>query len=325
MKIKGYIETNQPILFRTFKNALQNGHLSHAYLIVGESGTPLKETAMYLAKSILCDNPAPLACEECITCRRIDKGDYPDVVFLDGEEALIKKDEVETVVANFQKTALEAKGITIYVIHQVENMTVEAVNSLLKFLEEPTPDTYAILTSQNEAKVLPTILSRCQTMRLLLLPRQEVIADAVGLGTSQDDSEILSYFYNDGTIISEHAQSEDYQNAKKAFLDELDALNQNPSMARFVMEKDVTPLLSDKPSARFYFDMLSLAFQDIVAAKLGNPIKLATYDKILTDLSKKLPHVEQSLLSIMTLRSQVELNLNTGLLLVHLVDIITKE
>lgn len=325
MKIKGYIEDKQPILFQTFKNALQNGRLAHAYLVVGEAGTPLKETAMYMAKSILCDHPSPLADEECVTCRRIDKGEYPDLIVLDGEEALIKKDEVETVVADFQKTALEAKGITIYVIHQVENMTIEAVNSLLKFLEEPTADTYAILTSQNEAKVLPTIVSRCQTMRLLLLPRQEVIADAVGLGVLQDDAEILSYFYNDGSIIAQEAQSEDYQNAKKAFLDELDALNQNPSMARFVMERDVTPLVSDKPSARFYFDMLSLAFQDVVGAKRGNPIKLSAYGKILTDLSKKLPHVEQSLLSIMTLRSQVELNINMGLLLVHLVDAITKE
>jgi hypothetical protein len=96
-------------------------------------------------------------------------------------------------------------------------------------------------------------------------------------------------------------------------------------MARYVMEKDVTPLLNDKPSARFYFDMLSLAFQDIVAAKNGQPIKLASYANIIKDLAKKLPHVESSLLAIMTLRSQIELNLNISLLLGHLVNTITKE
>ena len=70
------------------------------------------------------------------------------------------------------------------------------------------------------------------------------------------------------------------------------------------MEKDVTPLLNDKPSARFYFDMLSLAFQDIVAAKNGQPIKLASYANIIKDLAKKLPHVESSLLAIMSLMTR---------------------
>ena len=112
---------------------------------------------------------------------------------------------------------------------------MEAVNSLLKFLEEPTPGTYAILTSQNEAKVLPTIISRCESMRLLLLPREEVVKDALDLGTAPEDADILANFYNDGQMIKDEAASEDYQNAKSAFVDELDALNQNASMARYVM------------------------------------------------------------------------------------------
>ena len=194
----------------------------------------------------------------------------------------------------------EGEAYTLSIDTLVNIMTVEAVNSLLKFLEEPTPGTYAILTSQNEAKVLPTIISRCESMRLLLLPREEVVKDALDLGTAPEDADILANFYNDGQMIKDEAASEDYQNAKSAFVDELDALNQNASMARYVMEKDVTPLLNDKPSARFYFDMLSLAFQDIVAAKNGQPIKLASYANIIKDLAKKLPHVESSLLAIMT-------------------------
>jgi DNA polymerase-3 subunit delta' len=128
---------------------------------------------------------------------------YPDVVVLDGRSRFTsKKTKSKTIVSNFQRTALESKGIMIYIIHQVENMTVEAVNSLLKFLEEPTPeDTYAILTCQNEAKVLPTIISRCESMRLLLLPREEVVKEAVDLGTAQEDADILSNFYNDGQMI----------------------------------------------------------------------------------------------------------------------------
>lgn len=325
MNIKDYIEKKQPFVFQTFSNALKLNQLAHAYLLVGEAGTPLRETALYLAKSILCDQPNPLADETCLTCRRIEKEEYPDVVFLDGEKASIKKGDVEALLGDFQKTALEKKGIMIYIVHQVENMTIEAVNSLLKFLEEPKESHYAILTSQNESKVLPTILSRCQKLKLLLLPREEVIKEAMDLGASLEDAEILSSFYNDGAIIKKESETDDFKKAKEAFFNELDALNQNASYARFMMEKEVTPLLNSKPSARFYFDMLSLAFQDIVAIRYGKEEKLSSYAKILHGLANKLPHPEESLLEIMTLRKQIELNVNTSLLLIHLVDYVSKE
>jgi DNA polymerase-3 subunit delta' len=61
MKIAGYLKEKQPILYRTFANAMQNNTVTHSYLIVGEAGTPLLETATYLAKSLLCDHPDPLA------------------------------------------------------------------------------------------------------------------------------------------------------------------------------------------------------------------------------------------------------------------------
>lgn len=325
MKIKPFLETKQPIVYKTFCNALKVNRIAHAYLLVGEPGTPLKETALYLAKTLLCDNRSPLACEECVTCARIEKGEYPDVSFLDGSSKSIKKENVSQILGNFEKTALEAKGVMVYVVHHVENMTVEAVNSLLKFLEEPPTDTYAILTTQNEAKVLPTIVSRCETIRLVLLPRNEVIEAAVSSGASLEDAEILSNFYNDGQMVKEEAEEDEYKKAKAGLLDMLNALLKNPSFARYTAEKDVLPLLSSKPATRFYFDMLSLAFQDILNAKVGSPLKLTSYANILSELAMKLPHIEESLKAIMTLRGKIESNVNTGLLINHVVNVITKE
>ena len=71
MKLKSYLPAKQPLVYRTFQYALQTGRLAHAYLLVGEAGTPLKETAIYLAKTLLCDNPSPLADEACRTCSRM--------------------------------------------------------------------------------------------------------------------------------------------------------------------------------------------------------------------------------------------------------------
>lgn len=325
MSLSGYLKNRQPLVTKSFSYGLTHDQLAHSYLLTGEAGTPLKETALFLAKSILCDHPDPFACEECITCQRIDHDEYPDFVFLNGEEDSIKKEEVRETLNLFQKTPLERKGVMIYVIHLVENMTPEAVNSLLKFLEEPSTSTYAILTTQNEDKVLPTIVSRCERLRLILTPRDEVLQEALTIGVGKEDAELLSYFQNDASLLQEESVKESFQKMKIAVTDAVDALSRSPHFARYVFEKDVTPLLSSKASARFFFDLLTLFFRDMVAYKAGNPIALTSYDKIIAEAAKKLPHLESSLLSIMTLRGEIELNIRIGLILSHLVNVLTKE
>ena len=325
MNFGRYLEKRQPILFQTFSNALNNSRLAHSYLIQGENGTPLKETALYLAKSILCDHPNPLACEECVTCERVFSEEYPDLIVFDGEEESIKKDDVESVVSLFQKTPLESKGIMIYVIHACENMTPEASNALLKFLEEPTPYAYAILTTRNKEALLPTIVSRCEALTLFLLPREESYNEALSLGVNQEDAELLSYVINDGPSIVKKAKDSQYVNAKTAFLDTLDGLSSNPSQTRFTMEKKVAKSLGDKPTVRYYFDFLALAYKDIISRKSGGKPYLPSYANILDAVAEEVSHPESSLLSIMTLRKEAESPINLGLLLTHLSRVLTKE
>ncbi len=71
--------------------------------------------------------------------------------------------------------------------------------------------------------------------------------------------------------------------------------------------------------------MLSLFFQELAKVKAGDAINLTSYANILDELAVKLPHIEESLLEIMTLKSDIELNVNMALLLSHLVNTITKE
>lgn len=325
MSISGYLKQKQPLVTRSFSYALTHDQLAHAYLLTGEAGTPLKQTALFLAKSILCDHPDPFADEECFTCQRIDHDEYPDFVFLDGEEESIKKDEIKETVSLFNKTPLERKGVMIYVIHLVENMTPEAVNSLLKFLEEPNDYTYAILTTQNEDRVLPTIISRCEKLRLVLTPRKEVVQEALALGVAKEDAEILSHFDNDASLLLARSQDEEYQKMKIALVNAFDALSVSKNFARYIFEHDVNAVLTTKAKARFFFDALTLFFRDALAAKGGNPIALTSYDKIIATAAQKLPHLDSSLLTIMTLRGEIELNIRIGLILSHLVNVLTKE
>ena len=285
---------------------MQNEKLSHAYLLCGNPGTPLLEVAKFLAKSILCDNPSPLACDNCITCMRVDDGNYPDFIVYDGSKSTIKKDEVSYVETQFEKTAFETKGIMIYILHLIENVTEQAINSILKFLEEPGKNVYAFLTTNNENSILPTIISRCQVMHLKLVDRKEVIQTAIDNGVAQDDAELLSYFYNDSELISEILADEDendsYQDGKEAFVN-------------FLTE------LGKEALCQEYF----LGFKDILSIQNGDTPILESYATMLTELAEKLDDVQGILIELLKNRNLINLNVNVSLLIDHLVLHIIKE
>ena len=324
MQIRNYLQYKQPIVYRTFVRSLQNNHLSHAYLISGNPGTPLLEVAKYLAKSILCDSPDPLACNNCITCMRIDDENYPDFIVLDGAKNTIKKDEVGNIETQFEKTPFESKGKMIYIIHLVETMRAEAINSILKFLEEPGSEIYAFLTTNNESSVLPTIISRCQVLRLKLVNRQEVIEEAIGINVNKEDAELLSYFYNDGElifdIINDEEESQNYFSAKKAFVEFLDTLAKDDKReAIYYSQKNIIPLVKTKESARFFLDILTEAFEDMLNIQQGKSPILTSYATIIEDLSGKLSNISESLIEILKLRNNINLNIDRSLLMDHLV------
>ena len=324
MQIKEYLEKYQPTIYKTFVNALKNEKLSHAYLISGNPGMPLKETALFLAKSILCDSPNPLACDSCITCTRIDEGNYPDVMVFDGEKDRIKKGDIEKIITNFDKTALESKGIMIYVLHLVETMTPIAVNSLLKFLEEPGKNIFAFLTTENEAKVLPTIISRTQVFRLKAINVKKIINDAVSAGVFQEDAELLSIFYNDPESIKNNIEEENFVIAKQALNDQLNAMLMSRDDAIFTCQRLVEPKMKSGIVTRMYLKLLSQVFQDLNNLQVNGEIIFTCYANIYEGLLEKLKNLDKSLLVIMSSMKKLELNVNTSLLLDHIIFEITK-
>jgi len=312
---------------------MQKQKLSHAFLLVGTPGTPLLETAKFLAKSILCDTPNPLACENCITCLRVESNNYPDLITFDGSSETIKKKNISEIESRFEKKAFEKKGIMIYILHLVENTTVEAINSILKFLEEPEAQVYAFLTTNNENAILPTIVSRCQLLHLKLIPREQVINDAMSFGVAKDDAEILSYFYNEGELIFDILNSEEnadksemYHDAKTNIMELLNELNKDDSRhAIYFVERKIIPKIKDKETARFFIDILIQVFEDLLNIQNQKPIMLKSYDTILTALSTKIKHIDQTLVELLKQRSALNTNLNIALLLNHIILTIIKE
>ncbi len=212
----------EPKAAKLFINSRKTGRLSSAYLLYGERNAPLKETALFLAKSLGCEKDV-IACDECDSCRRFNKGIHPDFVLIDGETTRIKKEDIQNLQDKFSESAFEKGHRLCYVIHRVENITEKAANTILKFLEEPREGQVAILTSYNIDKVLKTILSRSVLVRIDPLDtdkmQEELINNPIHLsGEKKKKEEEIHFNEGQAYILSRYFSS--YESVKKTLLED---------------------------------------------------------------------------------------------------------
>ena len=325
MKYDEYLEKYQPFIYNTFINSLKFNKVSQAYLIKGSDGTPTLDIALFLAKTLICEEPSPLACSSCLNCIRFEEGNYADFMLIDGSKNTIKVGDIENLQKFLSSSSLEKQGKKIYIINRLENANKEAVNALLKTLEEPTSSVYAFITTQNEAKILPTIISRCQVLSLLPINKSIVKQNAINEGVLLEDADILSYFYCDVEVIKQKSEEENYKEQKKLLYETLNALTISSEEAIYYAQTNLIKNIKTKEDARLYIDLLSIAFKDILHIQNNQPLVLEGAKEQIDTLSKKYKNISDIYLEIMLSRGQIEDNVNLSLLLQHIFIYIRKE
>lgn len=308
MQVKEILKESQPVVYRVLENGFKNKKTSHAYLVSGEKGMPVKQTALFLAQSFLCDSSEGLACEECINCIRVKDGTYADLIVIDGEKESIKKDMIDSLQEEFTKTALEEKGIKVYIIHLVEKATSSAINGLLKFLEEPSSDVIAILTTENATKVLPTIVSRCQLLRLKAASKTHLIDDLVKDGVGEEDAKVLANFYNDKEEILKVLEDESYQEIKDLAFETFLNFKNDQDFVYFV-QRSVAPKVNKKEHFTLFLGILELLFKD----SLMEGLSIFNNEELKLDCNKD--EIEEFVYNIIMCREKIDLNANIALLL----------
>lgn len=146
-------------------NIIKNNKLSHAYLFVGQS-KEVTDVIIKFVKALFCENNFSKSydfCNKCRHCKQIDSNTYIDFYKISAESSIKKDDIIELKNDMSLKSSF---GKKIYWIEEVDKMTNQAANSILKFLEEPEDDIIAILSSKSLNTVLPTIVSRCQVVNI---------------------------------------------------------------------------------------------------------------------------------------------------------------
>lgn len=233
------LRQTQPVAIQIVENSLVSNQLSHAYLFTGAKGSLTKEAAILLAQTMLCENKtSTFACEECNTCRRVLENTYVDLIVIDGTDRNIKKEEIMQLQNKFMQTGLEKAGKKVYIIHQVENATIGALNSLLKFLEEPeSEDMLAILTSENPDQLLPTILSRTQIIPFLSQGATQLEKNLVDEIEDPLNRYLVSNIVSDITSALILEKSEAFSKAKEAFSEFIDIAQDDLMDANIYLQK----------------------------------------------------------------------------------------
>ena len=157
------IDNKNNKLYKILTNEIKKGYISHAYLIEENNNVYAYDMVIDLVKNILCLGLSDS--ETSKICKRIDDGNYPELMIIRPDGMLIKKQQIINLQREFSMEAVEGNR-RIYIIRDCEKMRAETANSMLKFLEEPENNVVAFLMTNNINSVLDTIISRCQIVKL---------------------------------------------------------------------------------------------------------------------------------------------------------------
>ncbi len=154
---------------------IQTERLHHAYLIAGPAGVGKRALATAFIQALLC-RQANAPCGDCRPCKLVARGGHPDVIgvapVVSGKTIKTEKiviDRIRELIKTLSLKPVEASR-RIALVTNFETANEEAANAFLKTLEEPPGNAILILTTDQPEALLPTIISRCESIHLRPLP-----------------------------------------------------------------------------------------------------------------------------------------------------------
>ncbi len=189
----------QQSAIQVLRRALAADRLPHGLLLAGPVGVGKGTTTAALAAVFLCHNPkGDLPCGICESCRLLPTGNHPDYHIITKEliryhDKTGKSKAIDLSIHVLRPELIEPAGRKavmgrgkVFVIEQAELMNTQAQNGLLKTLEEPAGRTIIVLLTDQPGALLPTVRSRCQTIRFAPLSEALAIEQLIRRGVQPD-------------------------------------------------------------------------------------------------------------------------------------------
>jgi DNA polymerase-3 subunit delta' len=195
---------------KILKSQISNGKIFHTNLFTGPSGSGKVEAARALAASLNCSLSG---CGNCSCCERIWRSSYPDVIEIYPEGDYLTIEQTREVKEIAFLSPYEGR-MRVFIFFDVQKLTPEASNSLLKILEEPPPKSIFILIGRKKEDVLPTIFSRANWINFPRLPLDMLVEKLLEEGINADKA-LLSFKFSDGDIsLARRFSKEEFQSLR---------------------------------------------------------------------------------------------------------------
>lgn len=243
---------SQPEVVKLLNNSFKNDRLVQTYLFHGDKGTLKMDAALYLASLILCE--AGGNCGICDQCKRIERLTNPNIFIIYPDGETIKKEQVDSLEHEFSLTSDYKR---VFIIKDIDKATLAASNSLLKFLESLSEDSYGILLTENINLVIPTIKSRSINVRFKPKSITSVSDTLIKRGIEEDVSRAISTLTNNVSDAFEMAKDKiliDLIELVKVIGTEIEDEEKNISLT--LVEKGNILKQIDKTYHEYFLDLL---------------------------------------------------------------------
>ena len=262
----------------------------HAYLFQGEEGVGKEALARTFAAGLQCQSEsADKPCKECVSCRQMESGNQPDVIWVTREKASLGVDEIREQLCNTMEIKPFSSPYKIYLVPEAEKMTEAAQNALLKTIEEPPEYGIVILMTSNISALLPTIQSRCLTMEFRPLSTAVVESYVKEHCQVPDYQARASAAFAQGNLgkAMRYAKSEDFIERKDHII----------SLLRHVEQMDLSEMLAvikdlgtRKDEVRDYIDLMVLWYRDVLLFKATKDINQLLFQDEASYISREASH-----------------------------------
>ncbi|MBR1598692.1 MAG: DNA polymerase III subunit delta [Lachnospiraceae bacterium] len=302
-------------IVRHFKNSIELGKVSHAYILNGEKGSGKRTMAAVVAKSLQCEEGGPDPCGKCRSCLQAESNNQPDIIWVKHEKPnLITVDEIREQVVNDVDLKPYSSRYKIYVIPDSQLMNPQAQNALLKTLEEPPEYAIILLLANGIGKFLPTVLSRCIILNFKPVEPLHVVEYLTNqLNVDQRKARFCTDFAqgNLGKAIR-LAISPEYNELLE---DSVRILRRIQDMEMEDVIAAVKNLGKYKLDVTDYMDIMTMWFRDILMVKISNsPNKLLFKDEysVLKKQASMMSYegVEEVIRALNKVKVRLEANVN---------------